>query len=152
MASLRNTIKEAIVSDLKQDIKLSAGYDIAFNDVRGLVPNLIDLSKYKSPLLEVVDTGNETQVARSSSKYLYTWDIILRGSTKVNQRVDISEDINKMTSAVKQWIDGKTSTDIHANVLDIQFEGITASGQIEGTNYSAVEISTRFIYYIGSDF
>lgn len=150
--SLRNTIKEAIISDLKQDIKLSSGYDIAFNDVRGLVPNLMDLSKYKNPLLEVIDTGNETTVAQTSTKYLYTWDIILRGTTKINPRVDMSEDINKIVSSIKQWIHTKVPSTIHANVVDIQFVSISASGLIEGTNYAAVEMSTRFIYFINGDY
>ena len=148
--SLRNDIVKGIHNSVKT-IKLSEGYDTAFKEVSDLVVNLADLPKRKTPLLEVVDAGNEEVLVETDTKQLYGWNLVLRASTKVKDGY-VTEEINKLLSSVKQWCYSVTPSDIHDNVTGVQFLEVSASGLIENTTYAAVETQVRIIYYTNGDY
>jgi len=148
--SLRNDITKGLHSAL-QDLRVGAGYDIHFEETADLIVNLADLSRHRTPLLEIIDGGEEEKLVETSSGQLYMWNLILRGSSRIRPE-HIHEELNKIVSALKQWCFSVTPSTIHTSVVDVKWLGITASGLIDDTEYAAVETNVRLLYYAVGDY
>jgi len=148
--SLRNDITDGLHAATKL-IKTQSGYDIHFEETSGLIVNLADLTRHRTPLLEIIDGGNEEKLVETSTGQLYRWDLILRGSSRVREN-DIHEELNKILSTLKQWAFTVTPSTIHANVLNVKFQNVSAAGLVENTEYAAMEVGIRILYHTVGDY
>lgn len=122
MSSVRDTIFDNLKSALEA-IQGDTDYEIDIAYVTVFDENVLrDLSAHRFPMVMIIDTGTEELIKEDSTHYRYRWEVILRGVVTADTMLDVHDNLNKMITTLKKFIDAGPS--LGSNSLATQYRGI----------------------------
>lgn len=144
--SIRNDIYDALLADM--DNIRTDGTTYADSDVKRLVSyqdNFENEFNDATPLLMVIDQGNDQTVQRDDGQTRYTFDIAVWGYVARHNWDRTRQELNGITADVKKWVDSEPS--IHSQMLALNYVEATSLQYDPVKQRGLVGITLAIIYY-----
>jgi len=144
--SVRNDIVDNLLTEIKV-LRTSSDYEAELHsDPVAYHENYLTTDKRKTPMLMVVDLGNETVLVRDASYTRYAFDVQIRGFVSGYSWPDTQEKLNKVIGSVKKFIAG--NPDLGSAVLGFRFVEGMGSAYDGSQKYGETDLLTRIIYVV----
>ncbi len=142
--SVRADIINNLISEI-DEIRTSASYEAEIKKVVPYHINILTEMAASTPLLMVVDEGDETLLAMDGTHEAFAFHINIIGYINKGTKYETTqEDLNAITASVKKWINAVPS--LGDNVYEIQYvEGTGNSYDDQGKALTGIR--ARILYW-----
>jgi len=144
--SIRNDIYDALLDSI--DAIRTDGTTYASSDVQRVVSYAANFEREfhdATPLLMVIDQGNDQTVQRDDDQTRYTFDIEVWGYVAKHNWDRTRQELNGILADVKTWVDGEPS--IHSQLLAVNFVEAAPVQYDPAKERGLVGITLAVIYY-----
>jgi len=142
--SVRNDIFDKLIDSLAV-IKDSGAYEVRLRDIKRYAINYLQQYAEMTPLLMVVDVGDQETLVQDATHTRYAFHIEISGYVSSPNWPDAQEQMYAIGAAVKKWVQAGPS--LGDNVLAVQM----VAGEdlrIAGTENRGLSVQTvRIIYW-----
>lgn len=149
--NIRETILDALFVEMQvltgsDGIYASAGikhlsrYEINLTNLPANIP---------TPLVSMVDTGDETILVRSATKLRKQCPIIFRCALQGKDSTQLQAQMNEVAASVMLWISGKPNGGV--NCLRLQLTEVNGFRYNPKENYADALIAANLIYWQSKD-
>jgi len=143
--SVRGIILENLETKLIA-IKDDLNYDFPIAEISRFEENVLISGQHRFPLIMIVDAGPETLIIEDGSYYHYSTDISLIGIVGSDTKNELQDELNKLISTIKQFID--SVPDLGDNAMRFRFLGLDSNIFETKTHILAsTVINTRLRYW-----
>ena len=118
MASVRETILLNLETALDA-IRNSLEYEAQIKEVSRYDENVLLTTNFQTPLIMIIDVGDDEKRVQDSTDYRFRMTIAIRGFVKVATEAQVQPELNKVVSTIRKFIDAGVS--LGSNVLDFRF-------------------------------
>lgn len=146
--SVRNTIMDNLLDEITA-LRTSDSYEATLgSDPVPFHENYLATDKSRTPMLMVVDLGNDTVLVRDASYTRYAFDVQMRAFVAGYSWPNTQELLNKVIGSVKKFIaDGPS---LGSAVLDFQFIEGQGSAFDGDKKMGETDMLTRIIYVVAN--
>ena len=144
MSSIRNTILDNLKTAIEA-MEDSGTYEINIHRVSMFDENVLKQEPHDLPLIMLIDTGEEQLQVYDGTNYRYSWKVILRGVVSTDTASGLHEELNKMISSVKEFIDSGPS--LGSNVLKFRYLETQGNRLSEDGKIADTIIPCEIIYW-----
>ena len=122
--SVRQTILDNLQTALEA-IEDDTDYELSIAEVTPFDVSVLTADNHRFPLVMIVDAGPEDLIVRDASHYHFAMPVSLWGYVKTDTPEELQIDLNKMISALKQFVD--SDPDLGSNACDFYLTGLESN-------------------------
>ncbi len=144
--SVRDDIMDEVLDALKL-LRSSNDYNVKLaDDPVPLLTNYLTLTKDQTPILMMVDQGDDTLLAKSPTETFIGIEIRLIGFTRRDTWEETKAELNAIIAAVQQLID--SPPDLGTAILALQYTGGLGHYFDDAQKYGHTTILIRVLYKV----
>lgn len=144
MSQVREDILSKVHSTLN-DLREDSSYPLTVASVFRYDKNVTTEADFRSPMIMVLDPGEDEERHQDDTHYRYWMPITIRGFIRNDTSIDMQQQLNLLISFIKQWID--SVPDLGSDVADIRFLNGAANRFSEDDSVADCIINARITYW-----
>lgn len=141
--SVRNTIIAALKTSL--EALRTNTYEAEVHSVASHYVDYVDKRKSQTPILMIIDKGNDERLVYDSTHSLFAFDVELWGYYSNENYATMQAKYNAIVASIKQWVYSNPS--LGGAVRDVQFIAGLGVFIDTSTKQALVQVQIRILYY-----
>uniref|UniRef100_A0A6M3JTC1 Tail protein n=1 Tax=viral metagenome TaxID=1070528 RepID=A0A6M3JTC1_9ZZZZ len=141
------SVRNDIIANLKTSLEAlkTDSYAAEVHTVESFHVDYVNKYKSQTPVLMIIDQGNDERLVYDNTNSLFAFDVQLWGYSSDQNYDTMQKSYNDMVASIKQWIYSNPS--LGSYVRDVQFVAGLGVFLDQTHNHALVQVQIRILYY-----